>query len=357
MESAFALGQSVRAFDLFNDWDMERFQEKGGALKVQDMFSSSSQIQLRWQDICRDYKKFDIGPIIFCGPVEATPEIIEEASVTFEVWNAPADAIRKCRELAFLKSLADEDIFFPSINFDGSGRWIKKNLFGAGGTSIFDYHGEELAEDEYAQKYIGGTSIGAVYYTSASGSRLLGITRHINAHPGFRQPEFSFGGIVYPAVVDDQTTALLSRFGERVGKASGLLGFWGADFTIGADKKIGLLEINPRPTASLELVAKEHAIDIVSLQRDAVMGNRVTLKQFDNHPKKFTGTAVCYADCETVFSAPEFWFQRGGRDLPFDGAVIRKGEPILSLYADSDSYENVLLKLENYADNLYRKDV
>ncbi|MDH5541891.1 MAG: ATP-grasp domain-containing protein [Nitrospinota bacterium] len=356
-ELACTFGYKVGAFDLFNDWDLAKFIIDGSAITGKETREPSYSKPSCWNDIRHEYKKFDMGPIIFCGPIEATPEVAEEASRTREVWNAPPDAMRRCRDIRFLRSMASGGILYPSNDFDGSGRWIRKDLYGAGGTSVSDYKGEKLHGSEYTQRYIQGGSIGATYFTSAGGTSLLGVTRHLNGYVAFRQPEFSFGGILYPAVIDDDADVMLEEFGKLAGDASGLRGFWGADFILGVDKRIWLLEINPRPTASLELIAKEHGIDIVSLQGESVRGGKDKHERLVQKPGRFSGTAVCYAEDDLIFASPGIWFEKGGRDLPYHGEAVKKGEPVLSLYAESGSAEGVMQKMEKLAAEFYRKEV
>ena len=335
IENSAAHKYEVSAVDGFNDADAARFaQESGGTLHpVEDIDADS-----RWDSISRGYEMLGGGDVIFCGPVEATPRILNEAAKKFTVHNAPAESVSRVREVAFLKSVAAGDISFPSTEYDASGRWLVKNIYGAGGTSVREYEGDKLSRGEYPQKHIEGKSIGACFVTSKGETSLLGTTRHLNGIKNLHQPEFWYGGLLYPASYGNGLRERVEKFGRRVGKESRLSGVWGADFILDGDDLLWLLEINPRFTSSLELVAKTHGIDIARLQIEAVNGTGLPPSLPD--PKNVIGTAVCYAAADFTFRGEVA--VNSVRDIPLQGTFIRRGEPLLSLYAEGERHDDCL---------------
>ena len=289
---------------------------------------------------------FDSGAVIFCGPVEATPHLLKEAAKKYELFNASAESVAKVRDTAFLQSVAVGNISFPSTNYDQQGRWLIKNIFGAGGTSVRDYKMDELLPNEYLQKYIDGESIGACFVTSNGETSLLGTTRHLSGIKHFGQPEFWYGGLLYPAGGGNSLRETMEKFGKIAGGESRLSGVWGADFILDSDGRLWLLEINPRFTSSLELIANAHGIDIARLQIESVSGITPPISLPD--PDYVLGTAVCYASEDFTFDLGES-VVGSLRDIPRQGSFIKKGEPLLSIYADGARHENCLESLKEKA--------
>ena len=289
---------------------------------------------------------FDSGAVIFCGPVEATPHLLKEAAKKYELFNASAESVAKVRDIAFLQSVAGGDISFPSTNYNRQGRWLKKNIYGAGGTSVRDYERDELLPNEYLQKHIDGESVGACFVTSNGETSLLGTTRHLSGIKYFGQPEFWYGGLIYPACGGNSLRETMEKFGKIAGGESRLSGVWGADFILDSDGRLWLLEINPRFTSSLELIANAHGIDIAQLQIESVRGIAHPVSLPD--PDYVLGTAVCYASEDFTFDLVETAFG-SIRDIPRQGSFIKKGEPLLSIYTEGESHDDCLESLKEKA--------
>jgi len=337
MENGALHGYRVTALDGFNDWDSARF----GRLLPQDKANNP---------LCSGYERFEtVGNLLFCGPVETSPAVIDRAGGKFNVLNPTSRVVAVCRELSFLKKVAVNGINFPDIDYDGRGNWIIKSLNSSGGTAIRTYDGMPN-EGGYPQRLIDGQSIGACFAGSSGGeTRLIGISRHITGDSAFRQPPFQYGGLIYPADVGRHIEETLGNFGRKVAESSGISGFWGADFML-SNKKLWLLEINPRFTATLELIALEHGLNLVAEQGDMLQGAEPPALPA---PSRVRGTAVCYADGEILFGKEADWFAKGARDIPRDGETFKKGEPVVSIYANGDSAEKVVSRLKKTADDFY----
>ncbi|MBI3736758.1 ATP-grasp domain-containing protein, partial [Candidatus Sumerlaeota bacterium] len=249
----------MRATDGFNDYDLSRFSV-GGAAGAGDT-------------------------IIFCSPVESLPERMGAAGG--RVLNVSAKTMELCRDQLFIRQNFADGMKFPEISRErGMGRsgWIIKLQKSAGGLGIRPDDGEP-GEGEYRQEFIEGVSAGAVYFTSAGETALCGVARHIN-------DGFKFAGAVYPADLDESTMAVLGGFGGKIADATGLLGWWGADFII-SDAGPYFLEVNPRFTAGMELLAKACGLDLVGAQVRAFSGDlcHIVIKPFGG----YFGRMVVYA--------------------------------------------------------------
>jgi len=337
MENGAVHGYRVTALDGFNDWDAVRF----GRLLPPEKANNGP---------CSGYERFEaVENLLFCGPVETSPAVIDTARRKFNVLNPPSGAVAVCRTLSFLKKVAGNGMDFPDTDYDGHGNWVIKSLNSSGGTGIRAYDGRPN-EGEYSQRLIDGQAIGACFAGSSGGeTRLIGISRHITGDPLFRQPPFQYGGLIYPADVGRDAEEILGKFGKKVAESSGISGFWGADFIL-SNEKLWLLEINPRFTATLELIALEHGLDLVAEQGGMLNGAGPPAL---TAPARVRGTAVCYADGNMVFGKPADWFAKGARDIPHGGEMFKKGEPVISIYANGDSAEQIISRLKKTAADFY----
>ncbi len=373
MENAFSHGYKVAAVDAFNDWDAARFGVLAGTASAFDFFKTGD-----FGGVLKEYEKLPQGfredPILFCAPVEYDCAILQKARTQRDVLNPKTRIIEKCRDLSFWAEMAPgggEGITMPETSLAKPKNpygWIAKNLKSAGGTGI-----ARLTVDDdmcnsngiYYQRLVEGESIGAVFLSMQDGrSRLIGIARHITGESLFRQKEFLFGGMVYPAAVrgdavDGETLKAIERFGRAVSMASGMWGWWGADFIVNRNK-VYFLEINPRPTASLELVAIAHGLDIVGIQAQAMASARGETGaarkwpvELLPEPEEHFATAVIYADKDIRVIDQQRWFDMWARDIPAEGRTVKKGEPALSFYSKGPNADECMLEIREKAKIFY----
>jgi predicted ATP-grasp superfamily ATP-dependent carboligase len=290
--------------------------------------------------------------------VEADPSLIENALKELTVLNAPASAVATCRSVAFLEEMAVDTLRFPKVGFDKNHddcKYLIKEFSSAGGVGVRDDDGKNLRGGRYRQRVINGFSIGASFLTVSKdgvyATRLMGLAGHIGRVEEFGQRDYLYGGLAYPASVDSTISETIRRFGERAAAASSLVGWWGADFIV--NENAYLLEINPRFTASMELIADAHGIDLVGTQISAING--VMFNGGAAQAEGCRATAVCYAKDDFIFNGAREWFDLGARDIPHDGNIIKKGEPIISLYARAGSCDKCMRILKEQAAKLYIK--
>ncbi|MBI3580949.1 MAG: ATP-grasp domain-containing protein [Nitrospinae bacterium] len=340
MENAARHGYQVTAVDGFNDWDARFF----GSLVEPEAPARDASLLARFSGLPKEV------PVIFCSPVESFPDFVEKASETRRVFNSPPPAVLKSRDFGFLRKFAGDGISAPEFEADADGRarqgWIIKQAKSAGGAGVRKDDGV-LREGEYRQKFVEGGSVGAIFFSSGSGTKFCGVAAHINE--GYR-----FAGCVYPAEADPEALGAVARFGQRFAEAVELVGWWGADFILGEGAP-NLLEVNPRFTAGMELMARAHGIDLAGTQAAAFSGDKC---HFDMGPNLgYHGRRVVYAGKNTVFKNPGKWFKAGMRDVPPDGAALAKGAPVLSIYAGggifSECLENLRTTRSGFERELY----
>ncbi len=331
-ENAHAHGWRVSAAGGFNDWDAARF----AAMLTPGGFGETPEAFLRAWETAPE-------PLLFCAPIEAAPEILAEAARKKRVLNAPAGAVAAARDLSFLREMARDGIRLPVVSFRSNAPHppkapsIVKSSRSAGGTGIRPDDGI-LGKDEYRQQFIHGESTGALFFSTAGRCDLLGASLQINHG-------FLYGGGIFPAPLASDVTNILEKFGTRVSAGCGLTGWWGADFILN-DEALWLLEINPRPTATAALFGKLHGVDLVAAQMSADAAAHIPRKR----DAGVMGNKVIYARNDLTFRGSADWFGKNARDIPHEGSVIKKGAPVLTLYAVAATAPECLAALEAQAE-------
>lgn len=351
LENAFRHGRTPAAIDAFNDWDAAGFAH---LLGIDGQCTGGRECLERWS--------LAEGPIIFCSPIECFPEaLLNAVAAGRKVFNAPHRAIVACRDLTFLRGVCGDGILLPdTIETSGPARagWIIKNPRSAGGTGIRPDDGAPRGS-EYRQEFITGEAIGAVFYSGGGKTVLAGVTAAANHG-------FLYGGGVYPAPLTEEGHTAMERFGSRAARDAGLTGWWGADF-IASGAGFFLLEINPRFTAGMELIARARGLDLIGGQTAATDDfchsprNADTVPSAeqwlgaaaDNKSEDVWGNMVVYAKNDVVFKDPKKWFALGARDIPPEGRIIKAGAPALTLYARATSAAECRARLESLCGKFY----
>jgi predicted ATP-grasp superfamily ATP-dependent carboligase len=243
-----------------------------------------------------------------------------------------------------LASLKDPRIFFPRLDAlaiphppvafrrpaapDG---WLVKRRGAAGGGHIRAAgDGSPPGPRDYHQRRATGRAISALFLAAGKGARALGFSEQWRAgdHGGDHGEDFRFGGLARPASLPPRMEALLVEVVRSLAANFGLVGLNSADFLV-RDRDFDLLEVNPRPGASLDAFDGEPGL--FGLHCRACAGQL---------PDRWAGPAD--ATALVILSAPHDLTVPGGitwpdwtADRPAQGTLVRRGHPICTILAQA----------------------
>jgi predicted ATP-grasp superfamily ATP-dependent carboligase len=106
-----------------------------------------------------------------------------------------------------------------------------------------------------------------------------------------------------------------------------------------------VVEVNPRPTGSLELFGAGAFDAHLEACAGRLPGRRAA-------PAGAAGKAIVYATHETDVGDTSDWAARGIRDVPHPGERVAAGHPICTLLATGPAPEAVLAALDDRAATL-----
>jgi predicted ATP-grasp superfamily ATP-dependent carboligase len=356
-EAAARDGYGVVALDVFGDLDTRRASAQWLPIGV----AGSAQLDAGCVlDALRDLSRRGsevIGWIAGSG-FEGQPELLEAGAKLLPLIGTSAEGVRRVRDpQQFFGALAAQDIAYPPVQAhapaDPDG-WLSKDANACGGWHI--RHAAQTGEvaparsSRYFQRVMPGTPMSATFIANACDVLLLGfnelLVRPFGSHP------FVYCGCVGPVAV---TPRLARRVGDAARLLSaefGLRGWCSVDFMCN-DDAIGVLEVNPRPPASMALYAQRGLIDA---QLRACLDDELPQPGAFT-PSRISGSEIVYAPCALQLdeaAARRLLDWPNAHDLPFAGARFSPGDPLCSLSAEGLGAEHVKALLSAGRDALLK---
>jgi predicted ATP-grasp superfamily ATP-dependent carboligase len=190
--------------------------------------------------------------LVYGSGFERRPALLGALARYRLLGNAPETVARLKDPFAFAELCRANAVPHPPVARQaGPGEWLEKRAGGAGGGHVRPAQGHTVRPARYVQRKTAGRPVSALFLGDGSASRVLGFSEQWPA-PAPGQP-YRYGGAARPAATAPHTAALEAAV-ARLTRAAGLVGLNSADFLL-RDDGFDLLEINPRPGATLDLFA------------------------------------------------------------------------------------------------------
>lgn len=316
------------------------------------------------------------APWLYTGALENRPDLIERLAKIRRLYGVRGESLRAVRDPFQLSAaIKGAGLAAPRCARLGDplprdSSWLCKPLASAGGCGVrrwdadFPRKNSAHARDSYLQQRIDGLPVGAVYVGADRRAEFLGATRQLlgldwcglPARPGH---EYRYCGSIGPMKL---TPALAHRFvqlGNALAEAFDLQGLFGVDAIV-ADGEIWPVEVNPRYTASVEILERGLGIRSIALHGAACGGKVVSPPSVHGEHATVAccGKAILFAPRDIIVS-PEFpaWCADQNKDshwpavadMPAGGTILRAGQPIVSVLAEGADEAAVIGKLRSLA--------
>jgi len=268
-------------------------------------------------------------PGIVCGSgFEDRPRLLERIAARWRLFGNAAAAVAKVKDPAALAAICCEAaIPVPDFSLQRPqppADWLVKRRGGAGGGHIKP--AEETARGAvYYQRKVPGVAISALFLADGASATLLGFSSQWHL-PAADKP-YRYGGAAQPASLPAHVAALLTAAVHRLCAAAALVGLNSADFMVDGER-FWLLEINPRPGATLDIFEPAHD-SLFSLHMAACTG---WLPPAPCDRGRARAAAIVYAEHD-IASFPTFAWPHWTADRPQPGIAIKAGEPLCTVYA------------------------
>ncbi|MBY0585905.1 ATP-grasp domain-containing protein [bacterium] len=357
-ESAARAGCTVIAADLFGDEDLRAVARDVIVIPI-DRYPT---------DLIAVAHSFPSIPRCYTGGLENRPDVLDALARTGPLWGNPSpvcDAIRdpwKLHDYMTNRSFLTPTILRPGHVPTDQRDWLIKPCRGTGGMRVRRAEGSRAGIGEFYQSFVAGLSCSVLFAGSSAGCCRLGVTRQLLAgddHDPTRPHEpFTYVGSVGPLDPHRERDAELDLLGELLVQEIGLRGVFGVDF-IWHEGRVHVIEINPRYTASAEIIEHARQISIFEQHRRSFAGE--SLGPFPLHRNQYLTKRIIFSPFASRLTRPlptldnhsaKIWCA----DRPALGTRWRAGEPAFTVMQKLDSLEQASMT-PTAAKDLWREHV
>lgn len=269
------------------------------------------------------------------GPgFEGTPKLVSRLAERYRIAGCGAETLRQAKDPAhFFGLLSELGIEHPETSNEppeNSSGWLSKRIGGCGGRHIRrlpDGKAAAASPRHYFQKEVPGEPISALAITGQSGTAFA-FSRSWTAPRG-AEP-FRYGGSVSAEELDADLEARLIDACLSLINPLRLVGLVSFDFLVSGEEAM-LLEINPRPGASLD-VLDDAGGTLMKAHLAACRGeDAVDILAHQWRPEPHAA-AYLYADAGGVVIGDIDW-PEWTSDIPSAGQRVKRGAPIATVHA------------------------
>ena len=337
-ESAARAGYEVTAVDGFGDLDLRAWA--GTVALARDRrgrFNTRTAVRVARGLAC--------DAVTYGASFENHPRSVEALACGRTLWgNAPAvlTRVRDPRRLA--RALEGRGFATPALRpAPSSGTWLVKPRASGGGHGIVPWRaGKRVPPGMYLQEWIAGVAGSIVFAADGTRTVPLGLSRLLAGERAFGARGLCYCGSILAGAGDVQFPADARLFAAATALAAavteefGLIGVNGIDF-IARRGILYALEVNPRYTASMELVERAYGLSLFEIHARACAGD---LPPFDlatarqEGGRGATGKAIVYAHHDITLGDTRPWLaDESVRDVPQPGEPVARGRPVCTIFA------------------------
>ncbi len=253
--------------------------------------------------------------------------------------------LRRCQTLTTVSFL--RRLWRLAFGSFGKTRYLLKPRDSYGGQGIRWYRpGEPIDATHYLQQHVTGMPVSAVFTCDGWSSVLLGATEQLIGEPCFGASEFAYCGSIGPLQVSEKTREVMSHLGVVLTQRFDLRGVFGVDMVMDFKGNLWPVEVNPRYTASIEIVEKitgTHALN----PNDGSRKNKPPRSSVQGKAVVYAKLAGAVPDLYELFSDHEV------ADVPEAGKALQKGAAVCTVFASGHSRDDCFNKLKTMATKVY----
>jgi predicted ATP-grasp superfamily ATP-dependent carboligase len=295
--------------------------------------------------------------VIYGAGLENRPELIARLASGRRLLGCAPETVERVRDPALLGgSLRAAGLPYPATfaardaprRAERSRRWLRKPVRGGGGRGVREWRGGALDGRVVVQEHISGLACSAAAVADGRSAIVLGVGEQLIGHRGFGARGYAWcGNLVPPRLGESQRRALAvaaRTICAHLALAFGLRGLFGVDL-VWDGERAWVIEVNPRPTGSLECVEEAHEVGVFDAHLEGCAG-RLPSSAPAPTPRRAAGKAILFATRDVRVGDTRGWPAGGIRDVPHPRERIAAGHPICTLISVRESPDAVLADLE-----------
>jgi predicted ATP-grasp superfamily ATP-dependent carboligase len=364
-ESAASGNRKVVTLDYFGDRDQRALVENYALLRDFELpFGAEALLQAS--------QGLEYDALVYISNLENHPGVVAEMSRGRRLLGNEPTALRQVRDWRVLRHFCREaGIPLPETLLPGEegaadpgAGWLVKPQRSGGGHGIVPWDGAPLALGTLLQRRIAGLAASAAFVANGRRAVVLGLTEQLIGRPELGAAGLAWCGNLLPLSVDqgevlpswstrppEAAGALLqtvARIASQLTEHFGLRGLNGIDFVVEASPnrlQPVLVEVNPRYTASMELVERASGRGMFAMHLEAMAGRLPAVDLAANQEGPFFGKGIVFAGQRATVPETKHWLARGRRDIPYPGETIEAGHPVCTVLSQGDTRQECWLNL------------
>lgn len=352
--SAIAAGYDVLTIDAFADRDLVERLPAPIAHYALEPFTARAAARLG--------ATLDADAVAYASGFENDSRAIEMLAVGRPIWGCSPRAVAGVRDPCALQEalVAQPGCLVPPV-FVGetppatrAGRFLHKPIRGGGGRGISLWQGEPVESEHYLQEFVAGIPGSAICLADGKGHCVvLGLSRQLVGEAAFGARGFQYCGSLIGVgaetrVLPDADVAYehALRAAAHLSRRFELRGLFCLDF-VATDEFAAPIEVNPRTSASMELIERHSGSSLFALHVAACGGDLgPALELTPSSSGIVLGKAIVYAPSDVEMPDTDDWLRDPSlADIPRSRAIIRGGMPICTVFASSPTGEACRLAL------------
>ncbi len=378
-ESAVKVSYDVITLDYFGDRDQKDLVENYSLMRDFALGFSADALLTASRGL-------DFGAVVYISNLENHPDVVEKLAAGHNLLGNDPATLRRVRDWGTLRQVCcREGIPVPVTLLPGEEeqadvaelkgkRWLTKPARSGGGHGIAFWSGEPLYEGHLLQEYVNGLPCSAAFVADGWRCVLIGLTEQLIGRRELGAPGFTWCGNILPLSLETspplwggfvgglEVTAAVQGMLQKLTRAFGLRGVNGVDFVLGRDETGRpvpyLVEINPRYTASMELVEWAYGLSVFDAHVRSFDGN-LPIFHLEEHlvPRlsSYYGKAIVYARHNGTMPETAGWRKKGRRDIPFPGEHIAAQHPICTVLAEEGTRDECWRRLLAAAEAVWQE--
>ena len=361
-ESAAVAGYAVCSLDAFGDLDQHP------AVRAVSL-PRDVGVPFTVDAVVRAAERIEADVVAYLSPFENHPAAVERLARGRTLWGNGASVLRRVRRPGVVSRPA---------GVSSPDRWLVKPRASGGGHGIEWWSpGNPVPAGSHVEPFIDGEPGSIVFVAAGRVIVPLGLTRQLVGDAAFGATGFRYCGSILH-VIPSEAPALRSESDEgrnpqapdsglselldsALHVARGvvtefdLVGVNCIDF-IARDGIAMPIEINPRWSASMELVERAHGLSVFGVHAAACATGE--LPTFDltraDTDSAVTGKAIVFARHDVICGDTAAWLgDTTVRDVPHPGEHIPAGRPVCTVFASSRDADACHAALIARANRLY----
>jgi predicted ATP-grasp superfamily ATP-dependent carboligase len=327
--SARRAGYAPLVVDFFADDDTRDEAER--CLRFEGGLAAGFQLEAFMEACERLVDSRTIVGFVYGAGFEDRPALLEAAARRWRLLGNSAEIVSRLKDPIFFADfcrsnaiphpeIAQERPTHPSL-------WLARQRGGSGGGHIRPCEEASLSDARtYYQRKAPGRPVSALILADGARCSILGFSEQWSAHQEGRP--FRFAGAARPAAIVPGVEQALESVARRICSTIPLVGLNSLDFLV-SESGFWLLEVNPRPGATLDLFEADSGREsLFALHIAACRG------EIKPTPEQHGACAfeILYADFE-IARTPALNWPAWTRDRQPEGSFVAKGDPFCTIVA------------------------